>query len=236
MARTKRGSAIPYFKVGDKIRVKPGVSDPDFPDMPLGGWSGTITEMIEHEGQINCVFEVDERTLTSIHPVYKQRCEVDGLDYRFMGLAQADIEPDEGTPVPIVQPTTVVPRPLSPDNDEDRVRMALGLTHDELLPDVNHETLLAYHRYLSKNLNFPFKARYEKPIGRSKRVEMPVTVTGLLRPEECAIDEQYGIIATGQDAEERVDFPLAEIEIEIKSSSPSCQMVRDYAYWFHNWR
>jgi hypothetical protein len=68
----------------------------------------------------------------------------------------------------------------------------------------------------------------------SERVEMPVTVTGLLRPEECAIDEQYGIIATGQDPEERVDFPLAEVEI--KASSPSGRMVDDYACWFYNCR
>ena len=31
-----------------------------------------------------------------------------------------------------------------------------------------------------------------------------------------------------------VDFPLAEIEV--KGVSPSCEMVSDYSYWFHNWR
>jgi hypothetical protein len=234
MTHSKKRSASPGFKVGDKVRVKSGVRDPDFSDMPLGGWSGTITKIIEHEGQINCVFELDKRTLASIHPIYKQRCEVDGLDYETMGLGQEDIELDDGTPVPIEQPTSIVPRPLVLDDQEDRVRMALGLTHDDPLPEVDHETLLTYHSYLAKQLGFPFKARYEKPVGWSKRIEMPLTVTGLLRPDECEIDEQYGIIATGRDAEEPVDFPLAEIEV--KGSSPSCRMVRDYAYWFHNWR
>src|SRR4051812_42802280 len=41
-----------------------------------------------------------------------------------------------------------------PDQD-DRVRMALGLTHDDPLPDVSEETLLAYHRYLAAHLKFP---------------------------------------------------------------------------------
>ena len=101
MTRTDKRSVVPHFQVGDKVRVKPGVIDPDFPDMPLGGWTGTITEIIEHEDQINCVFELDERTLASIHPIYEQRCEIDGLDYRFfMGLGQDEIEPDDGTPVP----------------------------------------------------------------------------------------------------------------------------------------
>ena len=52
---------------------------------------------------------------------------------------------------------------------------------------------------------------------------MPLTVTGLLRPEECEIDEQYGIIGMGRDPKNEVDFPLAEIEV--KGSSPSCRMV-----------
>ena len=48
MSHTKNKSGSPRFQVGNKVRVKPGVSDPDFPDMPLGGWSGTVTEIIEH--------------------------------------------------------------------------------------------------------------------------------------------------------------------------------------------
>ena len=39
--------------------------------------------------------------------------------------------------------------------------MALGLTHDDPLPDVSRKTLLAYHRYLKDKLKFPFKARSE---------------------------------------------------------------------------
>jgi len=67
MSHTKNKSGSPRFKVGDKVRVKPDISDPLFPDMPLGGWSGTATEIIEHEGQINCVFNLDNRTLRRIH-------------------------------------------------------------------------------------------------------------------------------------------------------------------------
>ena len=86
MSHTKSKSGSPRFKVGDKVRVKSGVSDPDFPDMPLGGWSGTVTEIIEHEGEINCVFTLDDRTLKTLHPIYRKRCERDGLDFETMGL------------------------------------------------------------------------------------------------------------------------------------------------------
>ena len=48
MSRTDKRQVAPRFKVGDKVRAKPGATDPDFPDMPLGGWAGTVTEVIEH--------------------------------------------------------------------------------------------------------------------------------------------------------------------------------------------
>jgi hypothetical protein len=233
MSRRNRALANPRFKVGDKVRVKSGVSDPDFPDMPLGGWTGTVTEIIEHKGGINCVFELDDRTLASLHPVYRKRCERDGLDFETMGLGEEELELDDGSEVQIEQPTGIKTPPLSEKDQDDRVRMALGLNHDDRLPEANYENLLKYHRYLSKNLVFPFKARFEKPVGWAKRVVMPLIITGLLRAENCAIDEQYGIIATGSDPEGSVDFPLAEIEV--KRVSQSCRMVRDYAYWFHNW-
>src|SRR3954447_23588806 len=179
MARTKKGSVNFRFRVGDKVRVKPGVGDPDYPDMPLGGWSGTVTEVVEHEGQVNCVFRLDDRTLASIHPIYEQRCEIDGLDYRFMGVGQEDIEPDDGTPVPIEKPTAIVPRPLSPDDQDDRVRMVFGLTHDNLLPEVNEENQHTYARYLLAHLTLPFRAQYRPGRRPSSGKPVRLTVTGL---------------------------------------------------------
>jgi hypothetical protein len=88
MAHTKKGSVNPRCKVGIKVRVKYGVIDPLFPDMPLGGWSGTVTEIIKDHGQVNCVFKLDDRTLESIHPICRRRCERDGLDFETMGLSK----------------------------------------------------------------------------------------------------------------------------------------------------
>ena len=43
MSQTKKAPA--RFTVGDKVRVRTGVTDPDFSDIPLGGWAGKITEV-----------------------------------------------------------------------------------------------------------------------------------------------------------------------------------------------
>lgn len=45
MARKRKSFASAVFSVGDRGRVKHGVTDVDYPDMPLGGWAGTITEV-----------------------------------------------------------------------------------------------------------------------------------------------------------------------------------------------
>src|SRR4051812_30299108 len=161
MPRKKKPSDTPLFKVGDKVRVKPGVNDLDFPDMPLGGWAGTVKEVEQAEGQVTYLIEWNGKTLKGIHPVYRKRCERDGLEFETMWLGEEDIEPDEGKSVPIEKPTAIVTKPLSEKDQDDRVRMALGLTHDDPLPDVSRKTLLAYHRYLKAQLKLPFKARYE---------------------------------------------------------------------------
>ena len=158
MTQKKRGSVHPRFPVGDKIRVKYGVIDPEFPDIPLGGWTGTVTEVEQTDDQITYEIEWDQRTLGSMHPVYRKRCERDDLEVESMWLGEEDIEPDDGTPVPIEQPTQIKTPPFSEKDQDDRVRMALGLTHDDPLPEISPATLLTYHSYLKAKLKFPFNA------------------------------------------------------------------------------
>jgi hypothetical protein len=52
MSDAKNKSDTARFQVDDKVRVKYGVIDLDFPDIPLGGWSGTVTEVEMADDQI----------------------------------------------------------------------------------------------------------------------------------------------------------------------------------------
>ena len=61
--------------VGDKVRVKSGMRDTEYPDMPLGGWAGTISEV---DGKGMYTVRWGEETLAAIEPVFKRRCEKDG--------------------------------------------------------------------------------------------------------------------------------------------------------------
>ncbi len=152
MPRPRKPSDAARFQTGAKVRVKSGIRVPDFSDIPLGGWSGTITE-VDAKPPVTLLIKWDRRTLEQMHPVYRKRCERDGFEMETMWLGEEDIEPDDGSPVPIEQPTSIVTKPLSEKDQDDRVRMALGLTHDDPLPDVSRKTLLAYYRSGPQKIN-----------------------------------------------------------------------------------
>lgn len=218
-------SPVAKFKVGDKVRVKHGIEDVDYPDMPLGGWAGTVTEI---QGTDTFIIRWSKATLDAIHPVFKKRCEKDGLDLEVYGLTGEDLESDSGGPLQIERPKKITTKPLSPKDQDDRIRMVFGLTSNDPLPDANDETLEAYHEYLSENLTFPFQAKHGAEYGHPERVK----VIGLGDPdEEPMIDEMVGILCEARMEGHVVTLPLGELE----DAKPNRRLIDDYCYWFHNW-
>ena len=218
-------SPLAKFKVGEKVRVKHGVRDTDYPDIPLGGWAGRITEV--HKDGMYTIRWCRE-TLAAIHPVVKRRSEKDGTILEEYWLGDDDLEPDTGGPLGIEQPTEIVAKPLSPKDQDDRIRMVFGLTSNDPLPETNDEKLRTYHSYLSKNLTFPFQAEHGAEYGHPERVK----VIGLGGPdEEPMIDEAYGILCEARMEGQVVTVPLGELE----DAKPSRRLIDDYCYWLHNW-
>jgi hypothetical protein len=219
------------FAVGDRVRVRPGTTVPDFEDIPLGGWAGVITEIDQRSNPPTYLIEWNRHTLDHMHPVYRKRCERDGLGVESMWLGEADIGPDAGGPAVIEQPTKIATRPLNEKDQDDRVRMALGLTGDDPLPEVDADTLRAYHRYLAAHLTFPFEARWEPEYGPAPAVK----ITGLGDPEDDSswADEGYGLLCEARAGGRLTEVPLAECEA--KKGSPNRQLLKDYSYWFGNY-
>ena len=226
MASTRSGSSPPRLEPGVTVRVRHGVRDPDFPDIPLGGRAGTVKEVERAKGETTYLIAWDRAILRGMHPVYKKRCERDGLELESMWLGDEDLEPDDGTPVPIEQPTSIVTAPLSEKDQDDRVRMALGLTHDHPLPDVSSKTLRAYYHYLKDRLKLPFKARSEGD-GSS------LTVHRLPDLKEYDVDEEEGLLCEARSSGGPFDVPLSELD---EAGSGNRKLVGDYGYWFGNYR
>lgn len=215
------------FKVGDKVRVKHGVRDVDYPDIPLGGWAGTIAKV--HQ---NGMYDVQwsEETLNNIPPVVKKRCEKDGLVLEEYGLAEDDLEPDDGGPLNIEQPTMVSTVPLSPKDQDDRIRMVFGLTSNDPLPEVNDETLRVYQNHLAAKLTFPFDAAYQPEHSKPQNVK----VIGLGDPKEPMIDEMVGILCEVEMDGQTVAVPMGELEVA--KGKPNRRFIKDYCSWFWNFR
>jgi uncharacterized protein YodC (DUF2158 family) len=232
MANRRRTPAPAKFRVGDRVQVKHGFMDVDYHDMPLGGWAGTVTEV---QGADTFTVRWSKETLDAIHPVFKQRCEIDGLDPEEYVLTGEDLQIDPGGPLDIEQPTTITTRPLSPKDEDDRVRMVFGLTSNDPLPDVDDETLETYHEYLAKDLVFPFEAEHTSDTGPFSSRTMQVKVIGLGDPDdEPMIDEKFGILCEARHERRVVTLPLGELEV--KKGKPNQQLVADYCYWFWNYR
>jgi hypothetical protein len=224
----KKTFSLTEFKLKDRVRVKHGVTDNDYPDVPLGGWAGTIDEV--HNDSMYTI-RWSKETLDAIHPVFKNRCENDGLDLEKYWLGADDLEPDTGGPLEIEHPRKITTRSLSPKDQDDRIRMVFGLTSNDPLPDVEEATLEAHHQYLSQNLVFPFAAVHGAEYGHPERVK----VIGIGDPEdEPMMDEMHGIFCDVRMENHVVTVPLCELD-EPKGK-PNRQLVNDYCYWFWNWR
>lgn len=222
------------FAVGMIIRVKQGMMDPDFADMPLGGWTGTILEIDQQSHSKIYLVEWNQDTLDRMHPVYRKRCQRDDLEMKNMWLAEAELEHDSGELVKVEQPTNLVSRPLSMGDQDDRIRAIFGLTSDDPLLFVNDENLRKYHRYLATHLSFPFQAKYQVEhqveTGLFQEKAISVTVMGLLDTDH--FDEDQGILCEAMKEGQSVDLVLAELESTVNIHNR--QLMEDYAYWFYN--
>jgi hypothetical protein len=219
------------YGVGHHIRVKPGTTDPDFPDIPLGGWAGAIMDVDRRSNPPIYLIQWNQHTLDHMHPVYRKRCERDGLELESMWLGEKDIEPDNGGSAIIEQPTNIITRPLSKNAPEDRIRAIFGLTSDDPLPPANVENLRRYGSYLRSQLSFPFQGNYTVAIGPFEEAKYLITVLGTLDGNDC--DEEEGVLCMAEQNGESFELPLADIEIP--NHPHNRQLVEDYSYWFGNW-
>ena len=167
-----------------------------------------------------------------MHPIYRKRCERDGLGLEEMRLREDELEADAGGPVILEQPTRIVTPPLSMKDEDDRIRAVFGLTRDDLPPAVNDDSLRTYYKYLATKLKFPFAATWTRESG-PKDVTEKVTVIALSGSEDDPwIDDMCGILCKAKMVRGEGDFTLGETK-KVKGE-PNKQLVEDYASWFWN--
>jgi hypothetical protein len=221
----------PQFKVGDRVRVRTGVTDPDNPDMPIGRWTGVVEDVAPDEDPPAYVVRWDEHTRQNMHPVFVSRCKRDDLEVETMLLDQTDLESDDGAKLPLEQPTAIITRDLDPNDQDDRLRAIFGLTSNDPIPDVDEVPLRLYHAHLAMNLVFPFTARWTQETGPLQLRNRPVNVLELLPPDK--IDPDDGVLCRVSMPGHEGIVPLALLERE--GDTPQGRLLADYLHWFYVW-
>ncbi|HUG90855.1 MAG TPA: hypothetical protein VML55_08485 [Planctomycetaceae bacterium] len=83
------------FDVGASVRVKPGVTAPEFPDVSCAGWTGRVAERVGKKADPKYVVAWDEATLAALPPGYRERCEQKSLLFEMSCFAADELDPAE---------------------------------------------------------------------------------------------------------------------------------------------
>lgn len=218
------------FRVGDCVRVKDGVQDPDFGG-DIGGWQGRISSIDPSEDEVLVLIHWDGITLKQMPVTMIERCEEQGSDWAEMVLSANEVEPvqprdTEDDAAAIKAKLSSQPSWVALGDEGKRIQKVLaGVDADDEM-----EALGAWEEHLDANLRFPFEVEVAEFQERSPlRTGAKVVVTGLAD----VTDEMYGIIVEVKEGRRKLVFPLCDLEVTDKKS-PNYQLVKDYAIWFAN--
>jgi hypothetical protein len=78
---------------GTRIRVKPGVNSPEFAEISVAGWTGSVVETSGKPPAQMVIVEWDAVTLAAMPTEYLAKCESQQLYHLMASLSANDIEP-----------------------------------------------------------------------------------------------------------------------------------------------
>ncbi len=213
------------FQVGDSVRVKDGISDPDF-GIDIGGWQGKIEKI---EKNYICI-AWDSHTLSIFPDKYISQCEKEGLDWERIYLEIEEVEP-------------VVPHDRENDLIQKRQQIQakhrwdylgesgkrIGKILERINPDDDLAAFEAWEKYLIKSLSFPFEAEISE-----LQIESPLQQGDKIRVYGIeGVDDLYGLIVKIGYGREAYHFPLCDIEA-LDENSENYHLILDYRKWFAN--
>jgi hypothetical protein len=92
MAKKK---TAPALSPGTKVRVKPGIAMPEFPDILCEGWTGSIMEATGKKSDPKYVIEWDDPVVDALPKSYVELCEEKHFFYRMACFPGSAIEAAE---------------------------------------------------------------------------------------------------------------------------------------------
>jgi len=77
---------------GSPVKVREGVTMPEFPELVIGGWTGKVIESQGSGEKLKYILEWDAAIQAQLPAAYTQQCESQGLCTDMVCLNAADLE------------------------------------------------------------------------------------------------------------------------------------------------
>lgn len=223
------------IKIGNNVKVKDGIKDPDDEDYSIAGWQGWVVEVYDEnlaaENAENLQFMVswDSVTLKNIPRTRLIELEREGYDWTMMCLDINDV--DTATPRDKMEDAEAVSEALSDDiywegmgEEGEQIAQILGNSKTE------KAAYKAWETYLKKELIFPFNAEYYSEENSVVPNDADIKVLKLGN-----IDEDYGISVEVSFKNSTLQVALFDLDIK-DEKSPNFKVLDLYSTWFTNKR
>jgi len=220
------------LKRGDLVHVRPGARHPIYPDLPMGGWTGTIERVQRHREYKHRRYWVHflPSTTERLHPIYLDREERDndvGYQPWDNWVAEELLEPGEAPPETIEHPSLSA---WAQQAGEEQVRTLFGLSREDEYPSCDDDTARVWKDFLSQHLPLPRRLRVSEPYNSD---DEELLLRRILGPNEVPSevdDRPHGLYA-----EVSVDGEIEVVRLEhvlLFDDDPYETLLCDYAHWY----
>ena len=223
------------IKIGNNVKVKDGIKDPDDEDYSIAGWQGWVVEVYDEnlaaETAENLQFMVswDSLTLKNIPRTRLIELEREGYDWTMMCLDINDV--DISTPRDKMEDAEAVSEALSNDiywegmgEEGEQIAQILGNSQN-----IN-EAYKAWETYLKKELIFPFEVEFYSAENSIAANNSNIKATKL-----GDIDEDYGILVVVPFENTIREVALSDLDIQDETLL-NFKALDLYSTWFTNKR
>jgi len=223
-------SLTPDLKVGDCIRVKPGIKDPNY-GFDIGDWQGRVTAIETYQSsQLTIMFQWDSLSLKCMPASAIRRSEEDGLDWTSMGLYLEEVEKAE--PRDTQADVDEIVEVLSADHNWDylgkqgrRIHKVLkGIDEDDEL-----EAFETWQEHLEAHLKLPVEAVVSEFRERGHLQAGDRVIVSDIE----GVEDLYGVLVNIKARGNAYVFPLCDLKAANEKSA-NFTLTYDYAVWFAN--
>lgn len=235
------GKKFTDYKMGDCVKVRKGVLDPDNNEYSIEGWQGRIIwESTSEQDEPIFLIKWDSLTLKNMDESFIIESTQENFEFAEMYLGINDVQyakcrdkeqESDQVAKEIYKKYVSLQSELREFNndeiDEQEQRIAAILNGINKGDEAEEER---WEEYLNNNLEFPFEAVIAD---RNEDTEILDNGDIVSVKKIEGIFDLYGIIVEIRKGRKKYHIPLCELEVSDKSS-PNDIKVDDYNFWFAN--